>query len=160
MVSLDLTAKEDAVLTFQHATGYNKTAAVKDTYFQVLISNDYDGVPEDATWFKLDATFPPLQSSSSFTNFVSSGDISLDAFCGGKVTLAFRYISNSSAAYCWEIKDVKVTAMSIPDALPFITEDGTWHEMTNSKSFDLMGRQVPRSRKGIVIRNRRKVLQR
>ena len=56
--------------------------------------------------------------------------------------------------------DVKVTALSIPDALPFITEDGTRQEMTNGKSFDITGRQVPRSRKGIVIRNRRKVLQR
>ena len=160
MVNLDLTAKDDAVLTFQHATGYNKTVPVKDTYFQVLVSNNYDGVPEDATWFKLDATFPPLQSSSSFTDFVSSGDISLDAFCGGKVTLAFRYVSNSSSAYCWEIKDVKVTALSIPDALPFIAEDDTWHDTVNATSYDLMGRQVPRNAKGIVIRNRRKILQR
>ena len=157
MVNLDLTAKDDVVLTFQHATGYNKTVPVKDTYFQVLVSNNYDGVPEDATWFKLDATFPPLQSSSSFTDFVSSGDISLDDYCGRKVTLAFRYTSNSSACYCWEIKNVKVTTHTDPDALPLIAED---IETPQVITYDLMGRRVPHDTKGLVIRNGKKILQR
>ena len=161
MVNLDLTMVEGAVLTFQHATGYNKTEAVKNTYFQVLVSYDYDGVPEDATWRMLDATFPSLPSSSNFTSFVSSGNISLAGCCGRNVTLAFRFISNSSAAYCWEIKDVKVTGYVIPDVLPLIAEedemvDSQW---SNDKCYDLMGRQVPWNTKGLVIRNGKKILQ-
>ena len=158
MVSLDLRTKEDAVLTFQHATGYNKTVQVKDTYFQVLVSYDYDGVPEDATWRTLDATFPPLQSNSNFTQYVSSGDISLAGCCGrDNVTLAFHYISNSSASYCWEIKDVKVTAYEIPTPLLLVTEDD---EPEQPITYDLMGRRVPADTKGIVIRNGKKILQR
>ena len=163
MVNLDLRKMENAVLTFLHATGYNKNVAVKDTYFQVLVSNDYEGVPEDATWQRLDATFPS-PPSSSFTDYVSSGEISLANLCGQTITLAFRYTSNSSACYCWEIKDVKVTALSIPDALPFIAEERkTWKETADgkwstAKCYDLMGRLVPRNTKGIVIRNGKKIV--
>ena len=162
MVSLDLTMMEDAVLTFQHATGYNKTVPVKDTYFQVLVSYDYTGVPEDATWRTLDATFPQLQSSSNFTSFVSSGDISLAGCCGrDNVTIAFRYTSNSSACYCWEIKDVKITAYEIPDALPLLAEEDYGQQTTgNGLTYDLTGRLVPWNTKGLVIRNGKKILQR
>lgn len=163
MLSLDLSMMEGAVLTFQHATGYNKTVPVKDTYFQVLVSYDYEGVPEDATWRMLDATFPPLQSNSNFTQYVSSGEISLADCCGrDNVTLAFRYISNSSASYCWEIRDVKVTAYEIPDALPLIAEEdenySQWSTFDN-QCYDLMGRLVPSNTKGIVIKNGKKILQ-
>lgn len=165
MFNLDLTMVEGAVLTFQHATGYNKTIPVKDTYFQVLFSYNYDGVPEDAAWHLLDATFPSLQSSSTFTSYVSSGDISLAACTGRNITLAFRYISNSTASYCWEIKDVKVTGYFIPDALPLITEEDAEEEMVNGQwsngnCFDLSGRRVLWNSKGIVIRNGKKILQR
>lgn len=164
MVNIDLTHSLTATLSFSHATGYNKTEAVKNTYFQVLVSENYDGVPEDATWDMLDATFPPLPSSSNFTSFVSSGDINLSNYSGKKVTLAFRFISNSSAAYCWEVKDVKVTAYTVPDALPFIAEedDNTQNSESGIQNgfYDLSGRQVPRNTKGIVIRNGKKYLQR
>ena len=156
MYSLDLTMIEDAVLTFQHATGYNETVSVKNTYFQVLVSYDYEGVPEDATWQVLDAAFPE-PPTGRFTQFVSSGDISLASCCGrDNVTIAFRYTSNSSACYCWEVKDVKVTGYELPDALPIITEN---EGMVNNETYDLMGRRVPWNTKGIVIRNGKKILQ-
>ena len=163
MVNLDLSMMEGAVLSFQHATGYNKTVPVKDTYFQVLVSYNYDGVPEDATWHKLDATFPPLKSSGDFTDFVSSGDISLAECCGmNNVTIAFRYISNSSNCYCWEIKDVKVTAYEMPDALPIMAEQSDYSDFSEytDVTFDMMGRRVPHDTKGLVIRNGKKILQR
>ena len=167
MVSLNLAMMQDAVLTFEHATGYNKTASVEDTYFQVLVSYDYDGVPEDATWLKLDAQFPPLPSSSSFSTFVSSGDISLASACGRpNVTLAFRYTSNSTACYAWEIKNVKVTAQEMTDALPLLAQEddddyGTsfYDEAHNAPTYDLAGRRVPAGTKGLVIRGGRMILQ-
>jgi len=162
MVNLDLTHVSTATLTFQHATGYNKTEQVKDTYFQLLISEDYDGVPEDATWQMLDAVFPPLPAGGGFTSFVSSGDINLSSYSGKNVTLAFRYLSNSSASYCWEVRDVKVTAYTVPDRLPFIADDegeSGSNKWSDGKCFDLTGRQVPQGTKGIVIRNGKKILQ-
>ena len=159
MINVDLSMMEGAVLSFQHATGYNKTVPVKDSYFQVLVCYDYEGVPEDATWHRLDATFPSLQSNN-FTPFVSSGEISLANYCGrSNVTLAFRYISNSSASYCWEIKDVRMTAYELPAALPFLAEEdrpGQRQQVT----YDLTGRLVHHDTKGLIIRNGKKILQR
>ena len=155
MIELDLTHATTATLTFSHATGFNKTESVKDTYFQVLVSENYDGVPEDATWNLLDATFPPLPSSGNYTSYVSSGDINLSSYSGKNITIAFRYTSNSSACYTWEIKDVKVTAYTVPDALPLIAEEDDSEAIT----YDMMGRRVPWNTKGIVIRNGHKILQ-
>ena len=157
MVNIDLTHAETATLTFSHATGFNKTESVKDTYFQVLVSENYEGVPEDATWRMLDVNFPPLPSGSNYTSFVSSGDINLTRYSGKNITLAFRYTSNNSACYCWEVKDVKVTAYTVPDALPLIAEDGQTQESVYT--YDLTGKIVPWNTKGIVIRNGKKILQ-
>ena len=156
MVNIDLTHAETATLNFDHSTGYNYTESVKNTYFQVLVSDNYDGVPEDATWNILDVNFPPLPSTKQFTDYVSSGNINLTRYSGKNITLAFRYTSNSSACYCWEIKDVKVTAYTVPDALPLIAED---NEPQQVITYDLMGRIVPWNTKGIVIKNGKKILQ-
>lgn len=169
MVNLDLTHAETATLTFQHATGYNKSVTVKDTYFQVLVSEDYDGVPEDATWEMLNVTFPPLPSGSNYSSYVSSGDISLTYYSGKEITLAFRFQSHSYADYCWEVRDVKVTAHTVADGLPFITEDDGWNvqsPMSHERCYNLSGQQVPSVKsgqipwnaKGIVIRSGKKFL--
>ena len=157
MVNIDLTHAATATLNFSHATGFNKTESVKNSYFQVLVSDNYDGVPEDATWNIIDANFPPLPSGSNYTSFVSSGDINLTRYSGKNITLAFRYTSNNSACYCWEVKDVKVTAYTVPDALPLIAEDGQTEESVYT--YDLTGKIVPWNTKGIVIRNGKKILQ-
>lgn len=157
MVNLDLTHAETSTLTFDHATGYNQGVTVKDRFFQVLVSEDYDGVPEDATWEMLDVNFPPLPSGSSFSSYVSSGEVSLNRYSWKNITLAFRFQSTSSAAYCWEVRDVKVTAYTVPDALPLITDEDTPRQAV---TYDWMGRQVPENTKGIIIRNGRKILQR
>ena len=157
MVNLDLTHAETSTLVFDHATGYNQGVTVKDRFFQVLVSEDYDGVPEDATWEMLDVNFPPLPSGSSFSSYVSSGEVSLNRYSWKNITLAFRFQSTSSAAYCWEVRDVKVTAYTVPDALPLITDEDTPRQAV---TYDWMGRQVPENTKGIIIRNGRKILQR
>jgi endonuclease I len=159
MVDIDLTYSQTATLTFEHATGYNKTEQVKDTYLQVLVSEDYSGVPEDATWDMLDATFPPLPSSSSFTSFVSSGDIILNGYSGKKITLAFRYISNSSACYCWEIKNVKVTAYTVPDGISLTPALSEGEGAVYNLSGQMVNGQNGKLPKGIVIRNGKKILQ-
>lgn len=166
MVDIDLTYSLTATLSFEHATGYNKTEAVKDTYFQVLVSEDYDGVPEDATWDMLDATFPPLPTSSNFTSFVNSGDISLSRYSGKEITLAFRFQSNSQAAYCWEVRNVKVTAHTTPDGIGEIKSVPPAPErreenlkMKNEEAiYDLSGRKWSMLPKGIYIKQGKKTL--
>ena len=166
MLNIDLTHSLTATLNFEHATGYNKSEAVKDTYFQVLVSDNYDGVPEDATWEMLDATFPPLPMSKNFTSFVNSGDISLTKYSGRNITLAFRYTSNRAACYCWEVRNVKVTAYTVTDGISTI-EDGQLP--IDNAVYDLSGRLILNGQcpmvngqlpKGIYIVNGKKILQR
>lgn len=159
MVNLDLTHAETATLNFEHATGYNQGVTVKDTYFQVLVSENYDGVPEDATWEMLDVTFPPLPSGSNFSKFVSSGDVNLTGYSGKKITLAFRFQSNSAAAYCWEVRDVKVTAHTVPDGIKTI-HDSQFSVHNNDAIYNLAGQRLDKMQKGINIVNGKKILQR
>jgi len=161
MVNLDLTHAETATLNFSHATGYNKGVEVKDTYFQVLVSEDYDGVPEDAQWEMLDVPFP-APPSSSFTSYISSGDISLNNYSGKNITLSFRYTSHSNACYCWEIKDVKVTAYTVPDG---IIENENGKLKAESSIYNLSGQRVVNDKlsngklpRGIYIINGKKYL--
>ena len=158
MADINLTHSLTATLTFEHATGYNKTEPVKNTYFQVLVSENYDGVPEDATWEMLDATFPPLPSGSNFTSYVNSGEIKLDKYSGKNITLAFRFQSNSSAAYCWEVKNVKVTAYTVPDGIKTIqNSEFTIHN--NEAIYNLAGQRLSKMKNGINIVNGKKILQ-
>ena len=157
MVTLDLTKWLNATLTFEHATGFNKSESVKDTYCQVLISDLYDGVPEDEGWDMLEVPFPALPSSSNYSAFVQSGDISLERYCGKKVTLAFRFQSTSTAKYCWEVRNVKVTASNDPDGIDSLTPDPL--PRGGEELFNLQGQSVGKGYHGIVIRNGRKYLQ-
>jgi len=161
MVKLDLTHAETATLTFEHATGYNAGVEVKDRYFQVLVSEDYDGVPEEAVWDMLNVPFP-TPPTSTFTSFVPSGDINLTSYSGKNITLAFRYMSHSNACYCWEVRDVKVTAYTVPDGIKTI--DNGQCSMDNDAVYDLSGRRIinpmvnGQLKKGIYIVNGKKIL--
>lgn len=119
----------------------------------------------------LNVTFPPLPSGSNYSSYVSSGDISLTYYSGKEITLAFRFQSHSYADYCWEVRDVKVTAHTVADGLPFIMRDNEWQAqspMSHERCYNLSGQQVPSVKsgqipwnaKGIVIKNGKKVYQR
>ena len=58
-----------------------------------------------ANWEQL--TIPTYGSNSDYT-FVPSGAISLSKYVGKTVNVAFKYVSTSSAAGTWEVKDVLV----------------------------------------------------
>lgn len=58
-----------------------------------------------SSWTKL--TIPTFPSSMSWS-FVPTGDISLSAYAGKKVQVAFRYTSTASKAGTWEIKNLTV----------------------------------------------------
>lgn len=156
MVDLDLRDRTNATLTFEHATGYNVGISVKDSYCQVLVTDNYDGFPEDAEWTVLDAVFPP-EPTYSYSNFVSSGEVSLERFCGRAVVLAFRFHSTDTDAYCWEIRNVKVTANNAPDGTRSPLQTPAGHSM---RTVNLQGQSVGSSYRGIVIRGGRKYLQR
>ncbi len=95
--AIDLTSKTNVVMTLSTAVnyidGWDK--------LQVLVSDDYSGDVATATWTELSGYTKP----TSFT-FVDSGEISLSAFEGKPIHVAFKYVSTSSAAATWEIGTV------------------------------------------------------
>ena len=92
---IDLTDVAGASLTFEHAAGHIKdNDLTKD--FTLWIKE------KDATeWSQL--IIPTYADSWTFVN---SGDISLNAYCGKEVQIAFNYMCTEDVASAWEIKNV------------------------------------------------------
>lgn len=92
---IDLTDVAGASLTFEHAAGYIKdNDLTKD--FTLWIKD------KDATeWTQL--IIPTYPNSWTFVN---SGEISLNAYCGKEVQIAFNYMCTENVASAWEIKNV------------------------------------------------------
>lgn len=92
---IDLTDVAGASLTFEHAAGHIKdNDLTKD--FTLWIKD------KDATeWTQL--IIPTYPNSWTFVN---SGEISLNAYCGKEVQIAFNYMCTENVASAWEIKNV------------------------------------------------------
>lgn len=151
LAEVDLTGCKDATLTFVHQTGYHTSSAVKDTYFSILVSDDYTGVPSTTEWERLDAEFPDIPSSG-WTKETESGDISLKAYAGRRICMAFRYTSTTAACYGWEIRNVLVNATMDTSGIGDIMDNDV--PTGNGRAYDLTGRPVKWSgAKGVVIVN-------
>ena len=93
---MDLTDALGAVVSFDHAGNYFSSNAAKEKECTFWALSDEKG----ATWKQL-----TIGTYFNSWTFVNSGDISLNAYVGGKVKVAFRYTSTSTKAGTWEIKN-------------------------------------------------------
>ena len=104
---IDLTNYTDANLYFNHAFAYlydketNKSGNPSD-FFSVQVSED-----GGATWKPRE--IPQWLVSHSYFELDQSGNISLSAFKGKKIKIAFVYKSTKELAPTWEITDVTVS---------------------------------------------------
>lgn len=94
--SIDLTGVSSAVLTFDHTYRY-----VNDPEDKLTVWASVDG----ENWSQL---YVPQYPTGTNWTFVNSGEISLKAYAGGYVKIGFKYVSTSSAAATWEVKNFKV----------------------------------------------------
>lgn len=94
---LDLSGAKDCSISFEHAAKFQTTLR---TLCAVVAREE--GAKE---WTELtDITWP---EAGAWT-FASSGDMSLAAFDGKKIQIAFKYASSAAGADTWEIKNVKI----------------------------------------------------
>jgi hypothetical protein len=92
-----------AKLTFDHVARYFADVKTEAT---VWVSENYkEGLPATATWQQL--TTPAFKNASSW-DLATSGEISLTAFAGKKIRIAFKYVSTDTKAGTWEVKNFKV----------------------------------------------------
>lgn len=99
---IDLSEANNAILTFDHAIGYigNNDPKVDFTLW----------VKEESAsdWAQLSIPTYPESESKTWSKFVSSGDISLQAYCGKKVQIAFQYKSTEEKQSGWEVTNILV----------------------------------------------------
>ena len=98
--SISLAGVASANLSFDQAVNY---ATPQGTLF-VMISTDYNGDVETATWTELNLSAWPSGSDWTFVNATAD----LSAYVGQNVTIAFRYTSTASSAATWEVKNFVV----------------------------------------------------
>ena len=94
--AIKLPADEDANVSFEHVYRYTNN---KESQLTLQVSEDQNN------WTKL--TIPTYSTGGDWT-FINSGDISLKAYKGKTIYLAFKYVSTSSECATWEIKNFAV----------------------------------------------------
>jgi len=150
--AIDLTEYSEVILNLKSKDGYNNGDALT-----VLISEDYSGTgnPTAANWVALNPTLSTGNSGGFASDWVESGDISLNEYVGGEVYIAFKYVGgDGTITTTMQIDDVEVIALTAgfevigPDeytAKDYYEYNGAeWEKMSNihylsSKDYDAMG---------------------
>lgn len=102
---INLSDVKAAHFTFEHVARYFANPISEAT---VWISENYtQGAPASATWQPL--TLKPFSDPGSW-KFGTSGEISLTPYAGKKVKIAFKYISTTTKAGSWEVKNFVVSS--------------------------------------------------
>lgn len=100
---IDLPAGQAVSLSFRNSNGFDNGATLK-----LYVTDNFSGDVNSTSWTPLSFTQAPL-SPSGFSQFTNSGSISLSAFQGKKVWIAWRYEGGDPArTTTWEIDDVKI----------------------------------------------------
>lgn len=137
-----ISGTEAAHIAINMAINYER--ADINTNNAILISKDYAGDVNTATWTQLTYNTDGLGSSFTFTD----KQINIPAeFIGSPVVVAFRHTCNDTQSSTWEVKSIKVATGSAeePSTTPDdpstsvagdaqITVDGTTVTLTNPKA--------------------------
>ncbi|KAF0199363.1 MAG: hypothetical protein FD166_486 [Bacteroidetes bacterium] len=102
---ISLTGLTGVKISFKEAINYITT--IDDC--KVLVSSNYDGTsnPNTATWTELTGF---TRAAGNNWTFVESGEVSLSAFEGQNIRVAFKYVSSATAGATWEVGRVVLTS--------------------------------------------------
>lgn len=103
--SIDLSSFSNALIQVNQVLNYGSYDSVS-----ILVSTDYTGDAAAANWDVLNLTNVPGGNSWSP---VLSDELSLSAYDGQSINLAFRYTSTNSASATWEIFDANIKAPGV-----------------------------------------------
>ena len=96
---IDLTGKSSPAMCFDHVVRYAGVPANEAT---VWVSLNYtSGLPSTATWTQIPTNF----TNASSWDFYNSGDMSLSAYANKKIRIAIKYVSTTTKAGTWEMKN-------------------------------------------------------
>jgi hypothetical protein len=103
--AINLTDFDAAHVTFEHVSRYGNNSL----HFTLWVSSDYTGgSPTTATWTQI--PIANYSSGSSWTDWTNSGNLNIpsDFTAKNNVYVALKYISTSSQAGTWEVRNLKV----------------------------------------------------
>ena len=110
LISDAITLPESGTLSveFFHLIAYG-TNPEED--LKVYVSTGYHLDPNNHRWEELQGIiFPEILEGDNYSDYESSGKISLDQYLGKTITLAFEYKSSTDQAMIWRIVDVAIIA--------------------------------------------------
>jgi len=102
--AISLAGHTGVMMNFREAINY--ITSIND--LKVLISTDYDGTSNPSnqgTWNELTGF---TRAPGTNWTFINSGDVSLAAYEGQTIRIAFKFLSSASASSTWEISRVEV----------------------------------------------------
>lgn len=118
---IDLTGVENAYITINHALNYERGDI--NTNNTILISKDYSGDVNTATWEPLSYNTDGLNSGFEFCE----KSVNIPAsYMGSKVVIALRHTCSESQSSTWEVKSIKVQEGKAPEEGGSETPDGTY----------------------------------
>ncbi len=120
---IDLSKITAAKLSFSHVARYFADPKTEAT---VWVSSNYvSGLPATATWTQLQTkTF--TDPGSWPTVLPTSGEISLTAYAGKKIKIAFKYVSTATKAGTWELNNFLVSeGEATVDPTDVVSGDGS-----------------------------------
>lgn len=103
----NISGMQSATLSFDHVLNYAQLENERLANHTIWVSSDYvDGDPNVATWTKL--SVPVMPPGSNWT-YVNSGSIHIpQQFLSDNTRFAFKYLSTTSTAGTWEIKNLNL----------------------------------------------------
>lgn len=132
---IDLTEAEKAYITINMAINYERGDINANN--SILISKDYTGNINSATWEQL--TYNTDGLNSNFTFVEKSMNIPSE-YLGGKIVVAFRHTCNETYSSTWEIKNFTVQEGEVeetpetPDE-PDVPQDGVYIDESFAENF-------------------------
>lgn len=127
---IDMTDVENAYITINHAINYERGDI--NTNNSILISKNYSGDVNTATWETLNYNTDGLNSSFDF--IVKSVNIPA-SYMGGNIVIALRHTCSENQSSTWEVKSIEVMEGQAEEENPDTPADGTYIDEAFSTSF-------------------------
>lgn len=130
---IDLAGVENAYITINHAIKYERSDI--NTNNTILISKDFSGDVNTATWEALTYNTDGLNANGSTFDFYEKSVNILTSYMGSKIVIALRHTCNDTQSSTWEVKSLKVQKGQAPEETPDTPADGTYIDEAFSSSF-------------------------
>lgn len=130
---IDLAGVENAYITINHAIKYERNDI--NTNNTILISKDFSGDVNTATWEALTYNTDGLNANSSTFDFYEKSVNIPTSYMGSKIVIALRHTCNDTQSSTWEVKSLKVQKGQAPEETPDTPADGTYIDEAFSSSF-------------------------